>query len=292
MSEKKNAWDKFDILFKSLVLGAIPIVIGFAANHVAQSLQRGQLIQSLVESLSKGDARRDIALIALDEAISPHKRCEVFWMWRCENDVENDPVVQISGILIESSIETASQTRQSPEALNRDLKVAARIVRGERRGDEQYYTDNYGVLVFNYIQKSQSQAIANREGSTPSDQEREVQANISQTIAAIQPLPEKPPTIDSLAGVRLVYIQYDKNEQLAEQIQRNLQTVPISAPGIEQVQGIEQNNIRYSNPTDRERAIALQAYLQSKYSIQFSDPIDLSAAGYRVSPGQFEIWLK
>ena len=103
MPDKKDAWDKFDILFKSLVLGAIPVVIGFAANNVAQSLQRGQLIQSLVDSLSKDGNRRDIALIALDEAIPPHKKCEVLWTWKCKNDVKVDPVASPALVIFRNS---------------------------------------------------------------------------------------------------------------------------------------------------------------------------------------------
>ncbi len=74
MSDKKDAWDKFDIIFKSIVLGLIPIVIAFAADNVARSIKRGELIQSLVDSLSKGDTSRDIALIALDEALPVQMR--------------------------------------------------------------------------------------------------------------------------------------------------------------------------------------------------------------------------
>ena len=138
MADKKDAWDKFDILFKSLVLGLIPIVIGIAADNVAQSLQRGQLIQSLIESLSKGDARRDIALIALDESIPPYKKCGMLGIWRCENNLEGDPVIKISEVLINTSIETALKEKQVPV----DLAVARQIISGEKRGSIEYYKKN------------------------------------------------------------------------------------------------------------------------------------------------------
>ena len=48
----------------------MPIVTGVAASGVADSLKRGQLIQSLVDNLSQRDAKRDIALIALNDAIT------------------------------------------------------------------------------------------------------------------------------------------------------------------------------------------------------------------------------
>jgi hypothetical protein len=37
----KDNWDKFDILFKTFILGIIPIVIGLAASNVADSIKRG-----------------------------------------------------------------------------------------------------------------------------------------------------------------------------------------------------------------------------------------------------------
>lgn len=292
MSEKKDVWDKFDVLFKSLVLGAIPIVIGIAANHVAESIQRGQLIQSMVDSLSKGDTRRDIALIALDEAIPPHKKCEVFGIWSCKNDVESDPVVKIAEVLMDSSMKGVLSTNQPPEELDRQIKVAAKIIRGERRGSEQYFQKEFAVPISSYLQSAPKRGgTSNSQGNSQSRQEVETQSSISQLVAAIQPSPEKP-KIASLAGVRLVYIQYEHNRQLAEQIQNDLRAQLISVPGIEQVQGIRQNDVRYSNPTEMQSAEALQAHLQTNHSIQFSKPIDLSSNGYRVAPGQFEIWIK
>ncbi len=260
MPEKKDAWDKFDILFKSLVLGAIPVVIGFAANNVAQSLQRGQLIQSLVDSLSKDGNRRDIALIALDEAIPPHKKCEVLWTWKCKNDVKVDPVAQIAEVSINSLLKTAIQQNQSPEDLVLELEVAKKIVEGERRGDKDYYFKKYGERVDNYVEIKKKQGPSNLNGVPRSTQEIESQARNSQIIAALQPSNKS--TIGSLAEVNLVYIQYDKNKQLAEQIQKDLQAVLISAPGIEKVQGIEQNNIRYIAVSGRVRDTSTQEAIE------------------------------
>ena len=67
---EKDAWDKFELIFKNLILELMPIVTGVAASGVADSLKRGQLIQSLVDNLSQRDAKRDIALIALNDAIT------------------------------------------------------------------------------------------------------------------------------------------------------------------------------------------------------------------------------
>lgn len=286
MTDKKDAWDKFDILFKSLVLGAIPIVIGFAADNVARSLQRGQLIQSLVESLSKGDSRRDIALIALDESISPRKRCQVAGMWSCENDVTRDPVVKIAAVLINDSIDTALEEKQIPE----DLIIAREIISGTERGDLEYYQEHFGERIKNLEKNAQPSARSNPDAQPESEQEVEAQANISQTIAAIQPSTEEP-TIANLTDVRIVYIQYQNNQSLAEKLQEELKSIGISAPGIEKVSGVERTSIRYANAADKQTAENLKAYLQDKYSVQFSELLDLSRAGYRVPQGQFELWL-
>jgi len=95
-----------------------------------------------------------------------------------------------------------------------------------------------------------------------------------------------------LAGVRLVYIQYHSNKHQAEKLQKDLQSKGVSAPGIEQIEGINQNNIRYANAADKQIAESLQAYLEKNQGIQLEKLIDLSRANYKVPSGQFEIWLK
>ena len=48
----KDNWDKFDIIFKALVLGIIPIVIKFGADNIAQSVERGKIVQSQIDNLT------------------------------------------------------------------------------------------------------------------------------------------------------------------------------------------------------------------------------------------------
>ena len=96
----------------------------------------------------------------------------------------------------------------------------------------------------------------------------------------------------NLTGVRLVYIQYNRDEQLAKEIQKVLQDSGISAPGLEKKKDIKENDIRYANSADKQTAEALKKYLEEKETIEFTKPIDLSQAGYRVPLGQFEVWLK
>ena len=61
----------------------MPIVIEVAANRAADTLKCGHLIQSLVDNLSQRDAKRGIALIALNDAITPKKKCHVLGLFDC-----------------------------------------------------------------------------------------------------------------------------------------------------------------------------------------------------------------
>ena len=87
-----------------------------------------------------------------------------------------------------------------------------------------------------------------------------------------------------------MYIQYKSNKELAEKLQKELQSKGVSAPGIEKVEEIKQNDIRYASATDKHIAENLKAYLEKNQGIKMS-LIDLSA-NYRVPSGQVEIWIK
>ena len=63
--------------------------------------------------------------------------------------------------------------------------------------------------------------------------------------------------------------------------------------------GIKNNDIRYANSSDRSLAENLRDFLKTEKDIQIKDIqiedknlIDLSTKGYKVPPGQLEIWLK
>lgn len=273
------------IVFKTIILGIIPIVIAFGADTIAQSLKRGELVQSLISDLAQPDAKRDVALIALDAAITKNERCTILWIWRCQNDSENDQVVNIAMALVNTSISDALKKGQSPE----ELEVAKRII--SNRAGTEFYAEKIGKRYRELASNAQRQVISSVQVTPTSPSEIINKANTSQTLAAIQPS-SSPNTIESLAGIRLVYIQYQSNRDLAEKLQKDLQSKGVSAPGIEQVDGIEQNNIRYANAADRQIAENLQAYLEKNQGIQIEQLIDLSRASYRVSSGQFEIWLK
>lgn len=284
---EKDSWDKFDILFKTLVLGLIPIAIGVAANGVADSLKRGQLIQSLVDNLSQRDTKRDIALIALNDAITAKKKCRVLGLFNCSVDVSNDPVSQIASVLIGDSLEEALDKKQSPK----ELSVAKFILTESARGDTRFYEAKFGQRFRELKANAQSVAISNAD-ARPTQEDIAKQANISQTIAVLDTRKNKSNESPALSGVRLVYIQYGSDQNLAKKVQALLVSNKVAAPGTEQVQGVTRSSIRYSGAADKPAADLLRLLLMKEIGIDADDMIDLSKSGYRVPSGQFEVWLR
>jgi hypothetical protein len=296
MSEK-DTWDKFEIaskIFGSIVLVAIPIVIKFSADSVSSSLQRGQLIQSLTTQLVEGQAKRDIALIALDSAIPEKEKCTLFWFWGCENDLEpknleEDQVLGIAEVLVDRSIEDVKKKVRSLDPA--EIKIAKKII--ILRTNEDYYRNKYGEI-FDAIATNKKPTSDQNLKSTP--QEKVSKAQISETLSAIQP-PVQPniansTNVSDLSGIRLLYLQYQSNEKQAKKLQQDLSDAGISVPGIEKIKEIKENDIRYSNAADEQLASKLKDFLERKEGIKINKLIDLSKAGYRVPSGQVEIWLK
>ena len=77
----------------------------------------------MVATLSEKDSKRDISLVALNEAIRVRKKCVLF-VFACKPDSDNDPVSQIAVLLIKPSTEDANAKNQQP----RELPVAIHIL--------------------------------------------------------------------------------------------------------------------------------------------------------------------
>ncbi len=74
---RKDFWDKMDVLgrvFAGVVLVGIGVVLKTGADSVKQSLETGNLVQTLIEDLTTEGARRDVALIALNRSVGEEKR--------------------------------------------------------------------------------------------------------------------------------------------------------------------------------------------------------------------------
>jgi hypothetical protein len=277
----KDNWDKFDIFFKTLILGIIPIAIGLAASNVADSIKRGQLIQSLVATLSEKDSKRDISLVALNEAIKVRKKCILF-LFACKPDTDNDPVSQIAALLIKNSIEEAKTKNQQP----RELPVAIHILTKSERADPAFYERELG----NLLESARFKARSNNN-APPTPKQIAESANISQALATLA-LTSESTQVKGLEGVRLVFIQYENQAELAKKIQSLLKNENVSAPGTERVPGIQNTSIRYSGPPDLKAAEKLQRLLQTETSVKIEKLIDLSQSGYSVPKGQLEVWIQ
>jgi hypothetical protein len=292
---QRDNWDKFDIISKFLgtvVFVAIPIVIGYSADSISQSIERGQLIQSLTEQLATIDTKRDIALIALDSAIPEKEKCTLLWTWRCENNLEpkvleEDRVLSIAELLTERAILVAKNKGRVPDIS--EINVAKKII--IHRTNSNYYDDKFQPDIDDL-----NSLVPSAPNLQSSKEERVQKANISELLAVIQ-TPIATPKSSRLNGVKLVYIQYRSAKTKAEMLQTALQQENISTPGIEKVekvQGISKNDIRYADKADLRLAQNLRDFLKNRTGIQIQDKdlIDLSTKGYRVPSGQLEIWLK
>lgn len=285
MAEKDN-WDKLEIAIKfagAVVLAAIPLVIKYSADNIAQSLERGRLVQSLITDLTQREtqARRDIALVALDAAVPEKQECHILGFWGCEPKPDEDQVVDVALILLSDVVRGASNSGQPVS----ESTIAKKII--IKRASNSFYNAKLNLLL--EANRGQATSEVNPGESLP---ESEVQrrATTSQIVQRIQP--EAAIAEPALAGVRLVYIQYQKDRSKAERLQKYLQAEGVAAPGIESVPGIRESDIRYANAADAATAQRLKDYLQKQFQdIQFN-LVDLSKSGYKVSPGQFEIWLK
>jgi hypothetical protein len=305
---EKDVWDKAQILgelitgiVSGIILVAIPIVISVGADKISRSLQTGQLVDSLIEDLTDEAAitRRDIALIALDEAISTQQEC-TFLVWgTCQPDeTQPDQVAEIATILLKQEIQDSVS---EVGTVNRESLNASEVIPILKRRKPQEWGNleaRMNTLIAEALNTNVRDKVRSEAdlAATPSPERAAQVQQSSAVIGSIQTSVEEAatssnsqPTTPSFEGVRLVYIQYEQDKGAAEKIRQLLQDQGISAPGIEQVIGIPGSSIRYSGDGAFDAAKELQRFLQNQ-GISSVELIDLSS-NYQVSPGQFEIWL-
>ncbi len=284
---EKDKWDKVEIVTKFLatvILASIPLVIKMGADNIAQSLEKGRLIQSLLSDLSQKEekTKRDIALVALDAAIPPLHQCSMPWLRKCSTDYKSDQVINVASLLLRDITAENWETQSS---------TAIDIIK--RRSSDEFYAKEAAAISQTYQQSAISLPEANTQNKTEqSQQEANASINVSKALAIIQPDTPTAQQNKGLAGIKLVFIQYGSNKQRAQAMQQYLQKNGINAPGIEQVAGIQKNDIRYANEADKQTAQELSNLINQQNNVQIESLVDLSARGYKIAPGQFEIWLK
>ncbi len=296
----KDNWDKFNIVidfFSKIILVSIPIAITIGANNISQSLKRGQLVESLIDDLSLTKARRDVAFIALDDALDEKKKCI---LWFCKNDTKDDPVIEIGYVLIKNKFEEILKSSKSEELSNkedwvaeqvRDVETILKII-SKRSSEGQYQKQ-----LIETLESLQRLVISSDSESLSKDKDIKKIRSIRSKI--LEPISEEViKQTPSLSGIRIVYIQYDGSDIRAKVFQKYLNNDGVVAPGLEKIKGITKNEIRYANQEDYDIALKLEDRLEAIEKEKCQDEsfklelIDLSDSGYTVPSGQFEIWLK
>jgi hypothetical protein len=190
-----------------------------------------------------------------------------------KEEYEKDQVLEIAKILLRDIDES--------QGLSEIKKVIT----------ERASKDYYEKCLASFFQDSQKTVVSDLS-TTPSQDVVNRKEKIDFKMAALQPTVDA--NIKDFNGIRLVYIQYDTNKTLAEKVQTYLQTSinKSAAPGMEKIEGIKENSIRYTK-NDLELANKLKSNLETKFpNITDIKLIDLTDAGYKVPSGQLEIWLK
>ena len=293
----KDKWDKFKIIsgfVGSIVLVAIPIMIKYGADDISRSMERGQLVDSLIEELTDQQAksRRDIALVALDGAVQPEQKCKLLGYWDCHIDEDSpDLVSDIAVILLKDTYALLKKEAANIEYTDVESSVAKKILIKRK---PQTWSNILKEIAPNLAEYAPTSDV-NYEAES-----REIKDKKSQTLNIIAnltaALPKPTPTVAAqgvtLEGVRFVYIQYQNNKDQANKVRTYLQSQGVEVPRIEKVSRISQNDIRYANESQKQIAEKLKSALKQNQQIEFTKLIDLSQSGYRVPAGQFEIWLK
>lgn len=301
MSEKDN-WDKCKIgsditikIIEVIFLGGIALLIKVGTDNIAHSIEKGRLVQSLADQLVTPDAKRDIALIALNEALPGNKNVKCTDAKACENSLKHDQVFRIAEIVANRIIKDTYKLSQSPNLPSPDgdeLSIAEEII--VAKTSQNYYDQKFGNRWKDALSKAQIKARSELDAKKKLQPvEAETKATLSKKFNDLQQSSTQPVDSD-LAGIRLVYIQYKNDRTKAEKLRKHLEDKGIFAPGIEQVDGIDKNDIRYANAADKQIAEELRKFLDTEQDIgiKVESLIDLSESRYRVPSGQLEIWLK
>ncbi|MEM8717682.1 MAG: hypothetical protein AAGE84_00025 [Cyanobacteria bacterium P01_G01_bin.39] len=266
-----HIWDILDILVSKIILVAIPIVIGVVGNNISQSLQKGQLIDSLLDDLTT-DNRQDIALIALDAAIKPPK-----------SEEDSDQVVDIAKVVLKGRIAKGTSSGQSQNQRKLDSSTASMIIQKRKPLAGKDIVSSIAIEALDELPSNNKRTSLNTE-EVQSSEIKIKQSQTAEVIADVLP-----------ADVKFTYIQYKTDQKIAEELRTHLRNQDVVTPRIEQINSIIQDDIRFSSESDRKSAEDLKKnienFLQEKNITKDFKLINLSKKGYQVPSGQFEVWL-
>lgn len=307
MEDKRSFFDTAIKIINSVVLVAIPILIGFWGDRISQALDRGKLVESLIAELTneKQNIRRDIALLALHDAIEPARSCSFMRMFFCSEIDESAPdlVFEIATILY-------SGLKDEQEG-----KYVVKVIR------ERKPLTASDAMLASFRPRSDPDVVPDRPRPADLMEQRQVSLAADAYALAVQQTvlaeslqhdakgsePDKPSSGETsdngdavdpatLAGsvleeVSIVFIQYKNNAEMAEALRQALIAEGIKAPGIEKVPAAAQTDVRFAGSAQSEAGQALGRFVEAQTGLRIEQYIDLSRSGYSVPAGQFEIWL-
>ncbi|HEX9653775.1 MAG TPA: hypothetical protein VGA99_08690 [bacterium] len=258
----KDLWDKLDVLGKmvsGIVLVVIAVVLERGSSRIAQSMQSGQLVQSLISDLAVPDTtiKQDIALIALNHSVG-----------------EQNPnlVLQICERILANTKDYDDLTG----------KVAFDIIRSRAPRRAKEIEDSARNIAQREQSTLRSAAVPNKE---PPVQSSPAKISSSKFVARVLP--------------NVVYIQFKNSayrDQIAR-LQNDLNNEGVVAPGIEQVDADYGNSIRYFHDQDRDLAERVHkiadGFFQDEGVYWHVEIQDLSDAkmSENTSPGRVEVWI-
>ena len=145
----KDRWDKIEIMTKliaSVVLVAIPIMIKLGADGISRSMERAKLVESLIGELTddQKQTRRDLAVLALDSALSPEEDC-LLWLVACKiDDDAPDLVTDVALVLWRDQAAQSGTTEATKIIKELELTTAAEVIRRRKPKDVRRRTGEIG----------------------------------------------------------------------------------------------------------------------------------------------------
>jgi len=250
----KDRWDKVDILTKfiaSVVLVFIPIVIGFGADRISQSMEGGKIIQLLISDFAQNQQqrRKDFALIALDTAMPQKKECTILWLFNCKTNPDKDTVIDAAVLSLSDLVRRASTSPSTSIEIETTKKIIT------KRSDRGYFCKMLKEISSKVRATS---ALDPNSGSDLKDKKRKARANtiiitlfddnscsssLSESPSIAVSESPSPSLILSPNDFKIVYIQYRSDIDQAKRLKEALQNRKIYTPGIEQVNGIKENSM-------------------------------------------------
>ena len=272
MVKEKDNWDKLNIVVSNIILVAIPIVIGVVGDNISRSLERSELIESLLDDLTSTEAetRRDIALIALDSAIPPPK-----------DESKPNQVVDIAEIVLKGTIVGVSEKQ---EIIQRTIESSAAkkiILKRKPQTGEKIVQDISGDALSTFKTTEDNGRENGEKGQVKEMSEIEQSKKIISSL-----LPDK----------KFIYITFrgSLTRELINKIRESFQEDGWIAPqALRRADGYE-NSVKYFHESDRTLAESVKTKTQEFFTSQNCTKQEVKVednSSENRNEGEIELWI-